>query len=128
MTADESGLLRAGGVVVLAGPALKAARDCALIAAKHRKSCGIPYRNYEALACEFGAAMAAAGHSDVRSPAISKPVAVEQPTVPLDETAARLGISRRQARRLAQKLGGRKIAGRWFVDEAALNEHIEGRQ
>ncbi len=72
--------------------------------------------------------MAAAGHSDVRSPAISKAVAVEQPTVPLDKAAARLGISHRQARRLALKLGGDKIAGRWFVDEAALNEHIEGRQ
>lgn len=125
---NDSGLLRVGPVVVLSGPALKAARDSALIAAKHRKRSGIPYQHYVALACEFGEAMAAAGHSDVRSPAISKAVAVEQPTMPLDETAARLGISRRQARRLAPQLGGRKIAGHWFVDEAALDEHIEGRQ
>ncbi|MGV0740330.1 hypothetical protein ABQF35_28625 [Mycobacterium syngnathidarum] len=125
---SEPGLMRSGPVVVLSGPALKEARDAALIAVKHRKQSGVPYRNYEALACEFGAAMAAAGHSDVRSPAISKSVAVEQPTVPLDEAAARLGISHRQARRLAPQLGGRKAAGRWLVDEAALNEHIEGRQ
>ena len=77
---------------------------------------------------EFGEAMAAAGHLDVRSPAINKAVAVEQPTVPLAEAAARLDISRRQASRLAPQLGGRKIAGCWFVGEAALNEHIEGRQ
>lgn len=127
MTA-ESGLIRVGGIVVLSGPALKEARDSALIAAKHRKRSGIPYQNYEALACEFGAAMAAAGHSDVRSPAISKAVAVEQPTVPVAEVADRLGLSARQASRIAPKLGGRKIAGRWFVHEAALREHIEGRQ
>jgi hypothetical protein len=124
----SDGLMRVGGLVVLSGPALKEARDSALIAAKHRKRSGIPYQNYEALACEFAAAMSAAGHSDVRSPAISKAVAVEQPTVPIADAAARLGISPRQAIRRAPQLGGKKIAGRWFVDEAALNEHIEGRQ
>jgi hypothetical protein len=124
----ESGLIRAGGVVVLSGPALRAALECALIAIKHRKWAGVPYLTFEALACEFGEAMAAAGHSDVRSPAIRKSVAVEQPIVPIAEAAARLGISCRQGRRLVPKLGGQIIAGRWFVDETALNEHIEGRQ
>jgi hypothetical protein len=131
MTAESdrihiAGLLRAGPVVVLSGPALK--EDSALIAAKHRKSCGIPFQSYEALAWELSAAMTAAGHSDVRSPAISKAVAVEQPTVPISEAAAQLSISGRQARRLAPKLGGAKIAGSWFVDEAALRQHIEGRR
>lgn len=133
MTAESdrmhiAGLQRTGGVVVLSGPALKEARNMALIAVKHRKQSGIPHRDYAALACEFGAAMAAAGQSDVRSPAISKAVAVEQPTVPIAEAAVRLGLSPRQARRLAKKLGGQIIAGRWLVHEAALNEHIEGRQ
>jgi hypothetical protein len=133
MTAESgqmhiAGLMRTGEIVILSGSALKEARDSALIAAKHRKRSGIPYRNYEALACEFGEAMAAGGHSDVRSPAIRKAVIVEQPTVPLAEAAIRLGLSRRQASRLAPKLGGDKIAGRWFVDKAALNEHIEGRR
>lgn len=126
MTA-ESGLLRAGGFVVLTGPALKAARDCALIAIKHRSWVGAPYQTYEVLACELATAMAAAGHSDVRSPALSKAVPVEQPTVPLADAAARLDISLRQARRLAPQLGGHKIVGRWFVDELALREHLEGR-
>lgn len=125
---SEFGLLRSGGVVVLSGPALRAARDCALIAVKHRKRSGIPYQNYLALACEFSEAMAASGHSDVRSPPISKAVPVDKPAVPLDKAAVRLGISLRQARRRAPQLGGRKIAGRWFVDEAALNEHITGRR
>ncbi|OSC32053.1 hypothetical protein B8W69_02855 [Mycobacterium vulneris] len=125
---SQPGLTRVGGVVVLSGPALKEARDAALIAAKHRKRSGIPYLNYQALACEFGEAMAADGHSDVRSPSISKAVAMDRPALPLAEAADRLGISLRQARRVAPQLGGDKIAGCWFVDETALNEHIEGRQ
>lgn len=125
---SESGLLRVGGFVVLSGPALKAARDCALIAVKHRKLSGVPYQTYEALACELGAAMAAGGHSDVRSAAVSDPVPVEQPTVLIADAATRMGISTRQARRLAEQLGGQKIAGRWFVDELALREHTEGKR
>lgn len=129
MTAEESGLTQGAGFVVLSGPALRAARNSALIAAKHRKMSGAPYRTYEALACIFHAAMAAAGQSDMRSPAVSKAADVdEQPTVPLAEAAERLGISDRQARRLAPKLAGRMIAGRWFVDELALRQHIEGKK
>lgn len=129
MTAAESGLIRAGGVVVLSGAALRAARDCALIAVKHRKMSGVPYQAYEALACELNATMAAAGQSDVPTPAVSKAAAVdEQPTLPVAEAAARLGISVRQARRLAPKLGGQMIAGRWFVDELALRQHTEGKK
>ena len=124
----SDGLLRVDGVVVLSGLPLKVARDCALIAAKHRKWCGIPFQSFEALACEFGAAMAAAGHSDVRLPAVCDPVPVEkQPTVPVAEVADRLGISERQARRVALKLGGRKVGGRRFVEEAALRQHLDER-
>lgn len=127
-TPSDSGLLRAGEVVVLSGSALKDARDCALIAAKQRKLSGLPYQTYEVLACELHAAMAAAGHSDVRLPAISHDVPMSKPTVPLVEAAARQGISLRQARRRAPQLGGQQIGGRWFVDEIALRQHIEGRQ
>lgn len=87
---SESGLLRAGGVVVLSGPALKAARDCALIAVKHRKLSGVPSQTYEALACELHAAMAANGHSDGRLPAVSDSVPMEQPTVPCTPAPAML--------------------------------------
>ncbi|OBA96994.1 hypothetical protein A5666_27115 [Mycolicibacterium fortuitum] len=102
---------------------------CVLIAIKHRKLSGLPYQTFEALACELAAAMAVGGHSDVRPNAISDPVPVdEQPTVPLAEAAALLGISVRQARRLAPQLGGQKIAGSWFVDGTALRQHLEGRK
>ncbi|QQW36883.1 hypothetical protein [Mycobacterium marinum] len=125
---SESGLTRVGGVIVLSGPALKAALQAVLIAVKHRKLSGIPSQTYEALACELGAAMAAAGHSDVPPTAVSNAVPMHQPTVPLDEAAEHLGVSRRQARRRAKQLGGQKIAGRWFVDELALREHTEGKR
>ncbi|MGV0603932.1 hypothetical protein [Mycolicibacterium sp. XJ1904] len=124
---SESGLLREGGVVVMTGPALKTGLECVLIAIKHRKLSGIPSNTYEALACELAAAMAAVGHSDVRLPAISDPVPME-PTVPLDVVRAQLKLGERQARRVAPKLGGKKIGGRWFVDETALHEHIAGRR
>lgn len=125
---SEFGLIRAGGVVVLSGAALKAALETAVLAIRASRLAGRSYDAYEALACEYAAAMAAAGQSDVRLPAVSEAVAVEQPTVPLADAAVRLNLSLRQARRLAPKLGGRKPAGRWFVDELALREHIEGRQ
>lgn len=132
MTADESGLMRVGGVVVLSGPALRCALDAALLAVRQRKlTAGLPFSTapYESLACELLAAMAASGHGDVRACAITDPVPVdEQPTVPLAEAAAELGISRRQARRLAPKLGGQIITGSWFVNGTALRQHIEGRK
>ncbi|BBX02268.1 hypothetical protein BST36_29115 [Mycolicibacterium moriokaense] len=123
----ESGFVRVDRGVVLSGLPLKAAYNSALIAAKARKQLGGPYQIYEALACQFAAAMAADGHSDVPSPPIREADAVEQPTVPIADAAVALGISLRQTRRLAPRLGGRKVAGCWFVDEAALREHIEGR-
>ena len=129
---DQSGLTRYGPAVIVTGPALKLVLDAALIAVKHRRmTAGLPFSTtpYEALACELRAAMAADGHADVRTSAISDPVPVdEQPSVPLAEAAALLGISRRQARRLAPQLGGCKVAGSWFVEETALRQHIEGRQ
>lgn len=118
-------MMRSGGVVVLSGPALRTALECALAAIRASRPAGRSPRAYEALACELRAAMAVDGHSDVRATPISHPVPM-QPTVPLDDAAERLNISIRQARRRAPQLGGQKISGRWFVDELALREHIGG--
>jgi hypothetical protein len=129
MTAAESGMTRVGGVVVLSGPALRSALQATLITIRNRNMSGLSTQPYEALASELNEAMAAAGQSVRRSPAVSKAAAVdERPTVPIAEAAERLGISVRQARRLAPKLGGRIIAGRWFVDELALRQHTEGKK
>ena len=37
-----------------------------------------------------------------------------------------LGKSRRQVQRIANRLGGRLIGGRWLLDRRAVEEHIEG--
>lgn len=127
MTA-ESGLLRVGGVVVVSGPALRTTLQGQLIAIRQRRMSGLPTDQFEDLAAELRAAMSAASHSDVRLPAVCDSVPVEQqPTVPVAEAAVRLKLSVRQATRRALQLGGKKIAGRWFVDELALREHIEGK-
>lgn len=126
---NEPGLSRHGGVVVLSGPALRTAAGAVLDGIKWRRSKGQPFDAQEALACAFLEAMAATGHSDVRLPAVCDPVSVEeQPTVTVPEVAERLDVSQRQARRVAEKLGGCKFGGRWFVTETALREHLEGMQ
>lgn len=124
---NESGLMRVGPVVIVSGPALERARNAAIIAANSRRDNGVPYDVYAAMAGIFSAAMSADAHADVRSPAVSDAVDVEQPTVPSEEVAERLGCTPRHARRIAQRLGGRKIRGRWYVTSTALAEHIEGR-
>lgn len=123
---DETGLTRRGEFVILSGSALRMVLKCVLIAIRLGKMSGLSTQSYKALACELYEAMSHGGQTDMRPPAISKSVAVDQPSVPIAEVAERLGISDRHARRLAPKLGGRKIAGSWFADELALRQHIEG--
>lgn len=124
---NESGLMRDGGVVVLSGSALRTTTLAVLAGIEWRRSKRRPFDAQEAVACELLEAMAAAGHSDVRLPPISDAGPVEQPTMPITEAATRLNISTRQARRLAPRLGGQLIAGRWLVNETAIAQHIEGR-
>lgn len=72
--------------------------------------------------------MTDSGHPDTAGPGTPDTDAMPTlaPTVPLTQAARRLGVSERQARRLAPRLGGRRIAGRWFIDETALTEHLDG--
>lgn len=120
------GLHRVGGVVVLSGDALRAAMQCVVITIRNRALSGLPNGTYEQLAQELGAAMAEGGQSDVRTTAVREIDVMQRPTVPIGEAATRLGLSHRQVRRLAPKLGGQIIGGRWLVDELAVREHIEG--
>lgn len=122
-----SGLIRVDGVVVLSGPALRATLQGVLEGIKWRRSKGLPFDTQEALACELLAAMAVGGQTDVRSTPFREPM-VTQPDVPTDQVAKRLGVSPRQARRIAARLGGRKVGRQWLVDEHALRQHIEGQQ
>ena len=47
--------------------------------------------------------------------------------VPITEAARLLGVSERQARRLAHRLDGQKAGGRWTVDYLALIELLDER-
>ncbi len=44
------------------------------------------------------------------------------------EASRMLGVSERTARRLAPKLGGRRVGGRWLLDRQAIRDHLEGTQ
>ena len=120
-------LFVAGGCVVITGDMLDATRSAILIATRARKLNGyhIPagYRDLVA-AIEQASRI---GHVDVRTEPVLRQLPHEPPTVPITEAATRLGLSKRQIRRRAAQLGGRKIGGRWLLDEHAIREHIEGR-
>lgn len=121
------GVTRVGAVVVLTGPALRAALECAIIAIRHRRLSGLATATYEDLAAELHAALTAAGHPAVPTPPAVHPELVSTPALPIPDAAALLGLSARQTRRLAPQLGGKLIGGRWLVDEVAVREHQEAR-
>jgi hypothetical protein len=52
---------------------------------------------------------------------------VMEPTVTVDHASRQLGLSPRQTRRLAPKLGGKLIDGRWRLDQAAIDDHLNGK-
>jgi hypothetical protein len=114
--------------VVLSGPALQTARDAALIAAREvRLKRGFP-EPYERLARALNDAMSAnGGRTDVRETAAAEHCSQGQQTVTVDDAATLLGLTTRQTRRLAPRLGGRKSRGRWWLDEHAITEHVRGR-
>jgi len=123
-----NGLLRVGGVLVVSGDAARTLCEAVLIAERSRRSAGLPLgRDYETLARELYAAMSGSGQSDIAADTGCDPDVVG-PTVPIEEAAAELGCSKRQARRIAPELGGRIVGGRWLIDRQALTEHIEGRR
>lgn len=125
--ATHGGLTRVGGVVVLSGRTLRTAHDAVKIAARARRLNGLPdSSSYAALGGALAEAMAVAGHSDDRRK-VEVEVSGLQP-MSVEEAAEQLGKSRRQIRRLAPKLGGHRIGGRWVLDRQAVAEHQEGQE
>ena len=113
------------GVVIVSGAALPAAAQAVLIALRSRRLSGLPASPvYTELLSAFHTAQSANGQTDDPCEVIAQ----SSPTVPIAEASTRLGVSPRQARRLAPRLGGRRVGGRWLLDEQAIAEHIEGRR
>lgn len=118
------GLLHAGPVVVVSGPAARACLDCVAIAVRTRRQNGLPNSSvYLALAEALRKAVSAYGHWDVREAPVVQHV--EHPMT-VKEAADMLNRSTRQITRLAERLGGRKIGGRWLLDAQAVREHEDG--
>ena len=107
------------GAVLLDGSALDAARYAVDVAQRARARNGLP--RSVALA-RLAEALAAPGQED------SPDEPAGQPDLVTTEQAAEvLGVSLRSARRLAPRLGGRLVGGRWLLDRQAVAEHLEGR-
>lgn len=109
------------GALLLTGPALDALDYCLGVARAARRRNGMPESNgLHALT----RALADAGQRDssTTEPVDTEPI--EHVTV--TEAAQMLGCSTRTARRLAPRLGGRLLAGRWVLDHRAVTEHQEG--
>jgi hypothetical protein len=124
---NRPGLVVAGTAVVLTSDWLHTTLQAVLIASRSRRHNGLPNNAAHAeLAGALADAMAAHGQSDVPQPEGLQHFPQEQPTVTVDEAAEQLGLSRRQTRRLAPRLGGKLIAGRWLLDQVAITEHMEG--
>ncbi len=103
-----------------------AVRDAAL-AARTRRANGLAetsaHREYaEALT----AALASTRQCDSAAPEPAQTYPVTIPTVTTGQAAALLNRSVRTIQRLAPQLGGKRVAGRWLLDDDALREHLEG--
>lgn len=110
------------GAVLLTGGALDAARYAVEVAQRARRRNGLPpVASLTALADALDAAMAVGGQTDTIDDAQGDP-----DYMTTDEAAELLGISPRSVRRMASRLGGRLVGGRWLVDRQAVSEHLEG--
>lgn len=140
---DQRAPFVSSGVVVLDGEWLNVARRAVLVADAARRRNGLPTSTaYLALAEAITAAMsapasktetlssalAARGQKDIDKSALLQAIPEMEPTVTIKDAARQLGCSRRQARRLAEKLGGRKVCGNWLLDQAAIDEHRKGQK
>jgi hypothetical protein len=120
-----SALVVDGATVAMSGSWLEIALRAVLVAERHRRGNGLgPSPEYDALAHAIHEAMTARGHSDITEP---RPVQDCVQMLTTEELAPMLNVCERQCRRLARRLDGRKVKGRWLIPEPAAIEHLDGR-
>ena len=125
-----TGPLVTGPAVILTGDTLGVARQALLVAQIVRRRNGSPESPaYTALLSAIATALSAAGRTDTPQQPVLPCSATEldPDTISTEEAARMLGCSPRQARRLAPKLGGRRIGGHWRIDSHTLREHLRGK-
>lgn len=105
-------------VLLLTGDAVDALAYAATVAQRARQRNGLPASR------ALAALLTAAGQQDTpETPALE----TEPEWITTEEAARMLGVSNRQARRLAPALGGRLTGGRWLLDRRAVEEHTQGK-
>ena len=123
------GLHRVGPVILLDGPAVQAVLDALFIAENYRRYSGNSVGTFSAIAQVLAAALVSgSGQSDMGTDAEMEHVRLRQESVSIQAAAAMLELSPRQVRRLAPKLGGRIVGGRWLLDRIAITEHLHGKE
>ncbi len=112
------------GAVLLAGDDLDVVRWALELAQAHRRRNGLgPSRRVTELMRVLGtsADTSESPQTDISTNATEQPCRMT-----ITEAAAVLGVTDRHTRRLAPRLGGERIGGRWLLDAAAVEEHQNG--
>ncbi len=105
--------------VLLTGPSIEAARYAVQVTRRARQRNNLPAApQLDAL----WAALSAGGHPASRDEHTGR----GGDLLSVSAAAELLGCSNRTVRRLAPKLGGKLVSGRWVLSRQAVAEHIEG--
>lgn len=110
--AKVSGLLLTGSHLQIMSRALDALD-------RERRRNGLPASKD---AADMRALLAPSGHA-----ASPPPAAPQDDCMSTEEAAQALGVSVRTARRMAPKLGGRRVGGALLFDRIAVQEHLSGK-
>lgn len=121
-----TGPLSTGPAVVLSGRWLNVARQAVHIAELARRRNGLPAStDYAALLVALNTAVSRNGHNVTDPEPVAAPS--NQPDeLTVEEAAHMLHKSKRQTQRMAPRLGGRLVGGRWLLDRRAVEEHLGG--
>lgn len=122
MTDDH--LSVAGPAVFLSGRWVELCWHAVQLAGRHRARNGLPDTDANRhLAAALHAAMSACRRTDGPKPAAAQ---TDSRWLTTAKVAEMLDCTERHASRLAPYLDGEKSAGRWFIPEHAVIEHLEG--
>ena len=126
---DEStnGLTPVSHAVILSGDALRIVLELMLIGLRSRKLSGFTANQTYTAVAQTLADVAAEGQTVTPATPVEQCSLLDRPDTSVQAAAEMLGLSHRTVRRMAPRLGGRKINGSWWLDAAAIREHMEGR-
>lgn len=110
--------------ILLAGPAIPAARTAVTIARRVRRRNGLPESPTLTDLEHHLATMSAPGHSDIGNDTTEQAEPIEW--LSTEQVAELLQCSTRHVRRRGTELGGQQLNGRWQFDASTITEQLEG--